>query len=158
MNDTAGKTTPKKKPAAKRPAAAAKPAPAAAKRPAAKPATAKAKPAARAATPKAAAAKPTVAAPPPAAAKTAGNGKAAKGEGGKKKVRLVRDSFTMPEATYEIFAAIKARCLQKGTAAKKSEVLRAALASFAQLSDTRIVQAIAGLEPIKTGRPPKPAK
>lgn len=154
MSDTTGKTTTKKKAVAKRPAAARA-------RPAAQPAAAKAKPAAAAKPPRTSPTKPAVpaaAAATPSAPAARGDGKSEGKNGGKKKVRLVRDSFTMPETTYEIFAAVKARCLNKGLAAKKSEVLRAALASFEKLSDARIVQAIGGLEPIKTGRPPKPAK
>lgn len=155
MSDTTGKTTTTKKAVAKRPAAARA-------RPAAQPAAAKAKAAAAAKPPRRPPTKPAApaaaAATPSAPAAARGNGKSEGKNSGKKKVRLVRDSFTMPETTYGIFAAVKARCLNKGLAAKKSEVLRAALASFEKLSDARIVQAIGGLEPIKTGRPPKPAK
>lgn len=158
MSDTTGKTTTKKKAVAKRPAAARA-------RPAAQPAAAKAKPAAAAKPPRTSPTKPSTkpavpaaAAATPSAPAARGDGKSESKNGGKKKVRLVRDSFTMPETTYGIFAAVKARCLNKGLAAKKSEVLRAALASFEKLSDARIVQAIGDLEPIKTGRPPKPAK
>jgi len=76
----------------------------------------------------------------------------------RKKTRLVRDSFTMPEATYEIFGAIKKRCLARGLAVKKSEILRAALAAFDSLGDAAIGRAIGELESIRTGRPPKSAK
>lgn len=75
-----------------------------------------------------------------------------------KKVKLVRDSFTMPESEYALVAQVKKRCIAKGVPAKKSEVLRAAIASFAQLSDAAIGQALAGLAPIKTGRPPNESK
>jgi hypothetical protein len=77
---------------------------------------------------------------------------------GKKKVKLVRDSFSMPETAYEIFGTIKKRCLSMGVAVKKSEVLRAALASFHEKSDAAISEAIRRLEAIKTGRPPKSGK
>lgn len=75
-----------------------------------------------------------------------------------KKVKLVRDSFTMPEPEYELVAEVKKRCVSNGLAVKKSEVLRAAIASFAKLSDAAIRKALANLEPIKTGRPAKSAK
>lgn len=75
-----------------------------------------------------------------------------------KKAKLIRDSFTMPDAEYSLLAAVKQRCLAGGVAAKKSEVLRAAFLSFAAKSDATVLKAIKALTPIKTGRPPKHGK
>jgi len=75
-----------------------------------------------------------------------------------KRAKLVRDSFTMPEAEHALIAGLKKRCLNLGVAAKKSEVLRAALAVLARLSDAEAAAAIQALAPIKTGRPAKGAK
>lgn len=75
-----------------------------------------------------------------------------------KKVKLVRDSFTMPENEYALIAELKKRCLAKGVPAKKSEILRAAVAGLAKLSDASAVAAIRRLPVIKTGRPAKSAK
>jgi hypothetical protein len=75
-----------------------------------------------------------------------------------KKAKLIRDSFTMPDAEYALLAEVKQRCLAGGVAAKKSEVLRAAFLSFAAKSDTTLFKAIKALTPIKTGRPPKHGK
>ena len=72
-----------------------------------------------------------------------------------KKQKMVRDSFTMPQSDYAYIAALKVRCLKAGVAAKKSEVLRAALTCLFGLSDADLVKAIGALEIIKTGRPPK---
>ena len=72
--------------------------------------------------------------------------------------KLVRDSFTMPEREYELIATVKKRCIAKGLAVKKSEVLRAAVIRFAMLSDTAVMGAVRALEVIKTGRPPKGKK
>ncbi len=72
-----------------------------------------------------------------------------------KKAKLVRDSFTMPESEYAAIAAIKKRCLALGIAAKKSEVLRAAIFGLAKLGDEELVAAIQRLDKIKTGRPAK---
>lgn len=72
-----------------------------------------------------------------------------------KKVKLIRDSFTMPEPEYDLIATIKKRCMAKGLAAKKSEVLRAAIIAFAARSDTVIAGAVKALAVVKTGRPPK---
>jgi hypothetical protein len=75
-----------------------------------------------------------------------------------KKAKLVRDSFTMPDAEYALIAAVKRRCIAQGVAAKKSEVLRAAVIGFAALADSAIVAAVQSLDSIKTGRPPKKTK
>lgn len=75
-----------------------------------------------------------------------------------KKVKLVRDSFTMPENEYALIAAIKKRCLGCGIPAKKSEILRAAIAGLAKLTDTSVVSAIRRLPVVKTGRPAKGSK
>ncbi len=130
------------KPASKRTPAAAKPATTAAKKIAKRPAEA----------PKPAPAKkPARAAKPAPAEKT---GKPAKA----KKVKLVRDSFTMPETEYALIASLKKRCLNAGVSAKKSEILRTAVAGLAKMSDASVVAAIRRLEVIKTGRPAKGAK
>lgn len=100
-----------------------------------------------------------VATAPAAVAKLAKPAKRAKVDAsGKKKAKLVRDSFTMPESAYAIFGAVKKRCLAMGVEVKKSEVLRAALASFHEMSDKALTEAIRKLEAIKTGRPPKAGK
>jgi hypothetical protein len=75
-----------------------------------------------------------------------------------KKTRLVRDSFTMPETEYQLIAAIKTRCLVAGVAAKKSEILRAAISGLARLDDAELLAALQGIETIKTGRPARNAK
>lgn len=75
-----------------------------------------------------------------------------------KKIKLVRDSFTMPETEYALIAGLKKRCLEAGVSAKKSEILRAAVAGLAKLSDKSVVSAIRRLDVIKTGRPAKGSK
>lgn len=72
-----------------------------------------------------------------------------------KKAKLVRDGFTMPESEYDLLAAVKKRCLANGLDVKKSEVLRAAIISFAAQSDAAVTVAMQALDAIKTGRPPK---
>jgi len=75
-----------------------------------------------------------------------------------KKVKLVRDSFTMPKAEYRLISLLKDRCLMAGVAAKKSEILRAALASLSELSDAAVLAAVRRLQVIMTGRPAKGSK
>ena len=75
-----------------------------------------------------------------------------------KKAKLIRDSFTMPEAEFNLFAEVKRRCIAKGLAVKKSEVLRAAIIAFAAQGDAAVMKALRVLDPIKTGRPPAETK
>lgn len=66
---------------------------------------------------------------------------------------LVRDSFTMPEAEYAVFASAKQRCLQAGVEIKKSELLRIGMTLVGQLDVTMLQAVLAGLPQLKTGRP-----
>jgi hypothetical protein len=75
-----------------------------------------------------------------------------------KKQKLVRDSFTMPEAEYATLAVLKNRCLAMGFSAKKSELLRAAVACLDRLSDEELASSVRSLAVIKTGRPAKSGK
>jgi hypothetical protein len=66
---------------------------------------------------------------------------------------LVRDSFTMPEAEYAVFASAKQRCLQAGVEIKKSELLRVGMALVGQLDVATLQAVLASLPQLKTGRP-----
>lgn len=72
-----------------------------------------------------------------------------------KKPKLVRDSFTIPETDYALFASIKQRALIAGVEVKKGEILRAAVVALAKLDDAELIKAIGLVERIKTGRPKK---
>jgi len=72
-----------------------------------------------------------------------------------KKIKMVRDSFSMPENDYSQFAALKKRCLLAGVHVKKSELLRAGLLSLSTLSDSELVKVVGQVEILKTGRPNK---
>lgn len=71
------------------------------------------------------------------------------------KVKVVRDSFTMPQADYNLIAALKQKALQSGLHVKKSELLRASLQALSKLTVPQLKRALSGLEKIKTGRPKK---
>jgi len=73
----------------------------------------------------------------------------------KQKIKIVRDSFTMPANEYKQIAEIKAACMAAGVPVKKSEVLRAGLQVLAGMSTAQIKRRLAALEKIKTGRPTK---
>ena len=96
----------------------------------------------------------------PAAAPLATKPKAAKAEkppkaDKPKKIKMVRDSFTMPENDYVQLAELKKRCLQAGVHVKKSELLRAGLLSLSKLPDAALIKAVDQVEKLKTGRPAK---
>lgn len=70
-----------------------------------------------------------------------------------KKPKLIRDSFTFPESDYALIAQLKMRAMAAGRDTKKSEVVRAALATLASLPATGLLQALDGLEKLTPGRP-----
>ncbi len=72
-----------------------------------------------------------------------------------KKAKLVRDSFTFPQDDYALFASLKQRALKAGREVKKSELLRAGLATLTAMSDGDLLATLDGVERIKTGRPSK---
>ena len=72
-----------------------------------------------------------------------------------KKIKMIRDSFTMPENDYIKLEEMKKRCLKVGVHVKKSELLRAGLLYLSQQNDELLLNTIAKIEVIKTGRPAK---
>jgi hypothetical protein len=68
--------------------------------------------------------------------------------------KVIRDSFTMPLADYELIGVLKKRCIGLGVAIRKSELLRAGLAALDRLPDASLAQVVAAVESVKTGRPP----
>lgn len=72
-----------------------------------------------------------------------------------RKVKLVRDSYAMPEAEYLQIALLKKRLSGLGHEAKKSELLRAGVALLVALGDDELKDVIGRVERIKTGRPSK---
>ena len=73
----------------------------------------------------------------------------------KSKSKPVRDSFTMPQADFDLVAALKQRALGFQRPAKKSELLRAGLHVLSALDDTGLRAALESLTPLKPGRPKK---
>ena len=87
---------------------------------------------------------------------TARDGKATSASKDKpKKSKLVRDSFTMPEQEYAALSEVKKACLKAGFEVKKSELLRIGVALVRALELPALQQAVAGLSPLKPGRPRK---
>jgi hypothetical protein len=71
------------------------------------------------------------------------------------KVKMERDSFTMPKDEYAQLGELKARLLALGQSAKKSELLRAGIKQLVAMTDLRLKRAMAMVPVIKTGRPKK---
>lgn len=114
-----------------------------------------AKPAAKTATPKPAAIKPASKKP---TAKAAPNKveKVAKVEKEKiPKLKMERDSFTMPKAEYAQLYVLKERLIKLGQPSKKSELLRAGIMQLTAMTDAALKAALGKVPAIKTGRPKK---
>ena len=71
------------------------------------------------------------------------------------KIKVVRDSFTIPKAEYAQIAAMKKRAVELGLETKKSELIRAGLLLLAATSDTTFRKALGNVPTLKTGRPGK---
>jgi hypothetical protein len=71
------------------------------------------------------------------------------------KVKVVRDSFTMPQDDYALIAELKEKALAIDLHVKKSELLRAGLRLLAKAGTAQLKRTVIGLEKIKTGRPRK---
>ena len=71
------------------------------------------------------------------------------------KVKMERDSFTMPKDEYAQLALLKGRLTAMGQPAKKSELLRAGIKLLAAMSDNTLKTTLTKVPVIKTGRPNK---
>lgn len=71
------------------------------------------------------------------------------------KLKMERDSFTMPKAEYAKFSVLKERLAKLGQPAKKSELLRAGVMQLAAMTDAALKAAMSKVPTIKTGRPNK---
>lgn len=91
-------------------------------------------------TPKAAPKTPAVKLPKPAKAK---------------KVKMVRDSFTMPKPEFAVFDELKLRAAKLATPIKKTELIRAGIKALAAMPDASFLAAVKAVPNLKTGRPAK---
>ena len=71
------------------------------------------------------------------------------------KLKMERDSFTMPKAEYAQLYVLKERLAKLGNPAKKSELLRAGIMQLAAMTDAALKVAMSKVPTIKTGRPKK---
>lgn len=71
------------------------------------------------------------------------------------KLKMERDSFTMPKAEYAQLQVLKERLVKQGHHAKKSELLRAGIMQLTAMTDAALKAAMSKVPTIKTGRPKK---
>jgi hypothetical protein len=71
------------------------------------------------------------------------------------KLKMERDSFTMPKTEYAQFHVLKERLNKLGQPAKKSELLRAGIMQLTAMTDAALKAALGKVPAIKTGRPKK---
>jgi hypothetical protein len=69
------------------------------------------------------------------------------------KLKMERDSFTMPKIEYAQFHVLKERLQKLGQPAKKSELLRAGIMQLTAMTDAALTAAMSKVPTIKTGRP-----
>lgn len=71
------------------------------------------------------------------------------------KLKMERDSFTIPKAEYAQLYVLKERLVKLGQPAKKSELLRAGIMQLTAMTDTALKAVMSKVPTIKTGRPKK---
>ena len=71
------------------------------------------------------------------------------------KLKMERDSFTMPKLEYAQFYVLKERLVKLGQPVKKSELLRAGIMQLTAMTDAALKAAMSKVPAIKTGRPNK---
>ena len=76
-------------------------------------------------------------------------------QGKVRKAKLVRNSFTMPEAEYAILGEVKKACIKADYVVKKSELLRVGVALVGSMNIVLLKDRLAALPPLKPGRPKK---
>ncbi|WP_299509644.1 hypothetical protein [uncultured Limnohabitans sp.] len=72
-----------------------------------------------------------------------------------KKIKVVRDSFTLPKTELMQINEMKKRAMALGVEVKKSELIRAGLLAMSGMADAAFKKAMAQVPTIKTGRPAK---
>jgi len=74
-----------------------------------------------------------------------------------KKIKMVRDSISIPKTEYVVLEEMKLRSGKLGVAVKKTELIRAGIKALAALGDMAFLGAVRAVPSLKTGRPAKSA-
>jgi hypothetical protein len=72
-----------------------------------------------------------------------------------KKLKLVRDSFTIPKQEYLILDNLKLRAADLKQPVKKGELLRAGIKALEAMTDKNLLAALKAVPVLKSGRPSK---
>lgn len=59
-----------------------------------------------------------------------------------KKIKLLRDSYSVPKSEHKQIAALKKRCIDNGRKVKKSYLLRAGIQALALMDDGELLNAV----------------
>ena len=74
-----------------------------------------------------------------------------------KKIKMVRDSISIPKAEYTVLEEMKLRAAKLSLPIKKTELIRAGIKALAALPDAAFLSAVRAVPSLKTGRPAKSA-
>jgi hypothetical protein len=74
-----------------------------------------------------------------------------------KKIKMVRDSISIPKLEYVVLDEMKLRAGKLAVHVKKTELIRAGIKALAALGDAGFVAALRAVPSLKTGRPSKSA-
>jgi hypothetical protein len=74
-----------------------------------------------------------------------------------KKIKMVRDSISIPKAEYAVLDDMKLRAGKLAVHIKKTELIRAGIKLLAALPDAAFQEALRAVPSLKTGRPSKSA-
>jgi hypothetical protein len=66
--------------------------------------------------------------------------------------KVVRDSFTMPQADYDLLKTLKAQCLKVGVEVNKGELLHTGVQALASLSMPDLEARLKALARVRAGR------
>lgn len=72
-----------------------------------------------------------------------------------KKIKMVRDSFSMTEGDYVNLIDLKRKCIAAGVPVKKSELLRVGLMGLMKLSNASLIAAVKQVVVMDNTRPEK---
>ena len=72
-----------------------------------------------------------------------------------KKIKMVRDSLSIPKLEYDVLDTLKLRAAKMGNPVKKTELIRAGIKAIAALSDSAFLTLVQSVPSLKTGRPSK---
>ncbi len=71
------------------------------------------------------------------------------------KIKMVRDSFSLPEADYAKLIELKKKCIAAGVHVKKSELMRLGLMQLSKLGNAALLASAKRIASVKKNKPEK---